>query len=91
MNVSTAKVGVRVYPLASHNIDKAMLSGSKLQPCSRNIGRQTGGSMSMWRCLHTDKGSCSNSYRQALMDSTLGGNERGSERTAESCGRRENE
>lgn len=48
MNVFSAKVGVRVYPLASHNIDRAALSGSKLQPCSRNIGQQTGGSMSMW-------------------------------------------
>lgn len=44
----TAKVGVRVYPLASHNIDKAVLSGSKPQPSSRNTGRQTGGCMSIW-------------------------------------------
>lgn len=48
MNVFNAKVGVRVYPLVSHNIDRAVLCGSKLQPCSRNIGRQTRGSMSMW-------------------------------------------
>lgn len=48
MNVFTAKVGVRVYPLASHNIDKAVLYESKLQPCRRNTGRQTGGCMSMW-------------------------------------------
>lgn len=39
---------MRVYPLASHNIDKAVLSGSKPQPSSRNTGRQTGGCMSIW-------------------------------------------
>lgn len=80
----TAKVGVRVYPLASHNIDKAVLSGSKPQPSSRNTGRQTGLYVNMRR-LQADKGCCFNSYRQALMDNTS------RERETDGKGRNENE
>lgn len=47
MDALSAELRVRVYPLAGHNIDRAVLSGSKLRPCSCNIGRQTEGSMSM--------------------------------------------
>lgn len=55
----TAKVGVRVYPLASHYIDKAVLSGSKPRPSRRNTGRQTGGCMSIWGAYRQIKGAAS--------------------------------
>lgn len=71
MNVFAAKVGVRVYPLASHNIDKAVLYESKLQPCRRNTGRQTGGCMSMWGAYRPIKAAAP-VLRQALMDSGMG-------------------
>lgn len=47
MDALSALLRVRVYPLGGHNIDRAALCTSKLRPCSCNIGRQTGGSMSM--------------------------------------------
>lgn len=47
MHAIIAQLRVRVYPLGGHNIDRAALSASKLRPRSCNIGRQTGGWVSM--------------------------------------------